>query len=232
MIRNDHCNPNLRLSALTLLLFALSPVLVRAQAVIDPTRAEFTPSSDHTATLSDGTSIVDHYELEFYLIGAAQPFQAATLGKPAPDSDGTIRVSFASVLSSYPAPGIMYDAAITAVGPSGIGRSSLSNTFSFSVPCSYTVSPTSQSVVAGGGGANATVTAGSGCSWTAASNVSWITVSPGSSGSGNGTVSYTVAANASTTSRSGTLTVAGRTVTVTQTPQTAPAAPLNLRITT
>ena len=44
----------------------------------------------------------------------------------------------------------------------------------------------------------------------------WITVTSGSSGTGNGTVSYTVAANTSTTSRTGTLTIAGLTATVTQ----------------
>ena len=38
----------------------------------------------------------------------------------------------------------------------------------------------------------------------------------GSSGTGNGTVSYTVAANTSTTARTGTLTIAGLTATVTQ----------------
>jgi hypothetical protein len=146
--------------ALTLLLVALSPVVVRAQSVVDPTRAEFTPSADHSGTLPDGSPTVDHYELELYLIGAAAPFQVAALGKPAPEPDGTIRVNFAGVLSSYPAAGIVYEAAVTAVGPSGVGRSTLSNTFSFSTPtpCSFTVSPTSQAVVAAGGTASAIVT--------------------------------------------------------------------------
>jgi hypothetical protein len=34
-----------------------------------------------------------------------------------------------------------------------------------------------------------TVTAGTGCGWTGVSNASWITVTGGASGSGNGTVS-------------------------------------------
>ena len=38
----------------------------------------------------------------------------------------------------------------------------------------------------------------------------------GSSGTGNGTVSFTVAANTSTSPRTGTLTIAGHTATVTQ----------------
>ncbi len=60
------------------------------------------------------------------------------------------------------------------------------------------------------------VTAPAGCTWTAVSNVSWITITSSSSGSGSGTVSYSVAANTSTSQRSGTLTVAGKTITVTQ----------------
>jgi len=48
------------------------------------------------------------------------------------------------------------------------------------------------------------------------SNATFITVTSGSSGSGNGTVGYSVAANAGSTSRSGTITIAGQTFTVTQ----------------
>jgi hypothetical protein len=60
------------------------------------------------------------------------------------------------------------------------------------------------------------VTAGSGCAWTAKSNVTWIIVTSGASGSGNGTVSYTVASNTSGVSRTGTLTVAGYSVAITE----------------
>ena len=40
-----------------------------------------------------------------------------------------------------------------------------------------------------------TVTAGAGCAWTATSNAAWISITAGGSGTGNGTVSYSVAAN-------------------------------------
>ncbi len=87
-------------------------------------------------------------------------------------------------------------------------------------PCTYALAPASQSMASGGGGGSANVTAPAGCSWTGASSVAWITVNGGNggtvSGSGNGTVTYTVAANASTASRTGTLTIAGRTLTVSQ----------------
>jgi len=47
-----------------------------------------------------------------------------------------------------------------------------------------------------------------GCSWTATSTVSWITITSGGSGSGAGTVSYTVAPyNGGTSTRQGTITI-------------------------
>jgi Domain of unknown function (DUF5666)/Putative binding domain, N-terminal/Viral BACON domain len=81
--------------------------------------------------------------------------------------------------------------------------------------CEFTVSPQSESVGAGGGDGTIRVTASaSSCAWTAVSNVAWITLSPGG-GNGNGNVRFVVAAN-SGGARSGTLTVARATITVTQ----------------
>jgi uncharacterized protein (TIGR03437 family) len=83
--------------------------------------------------------------------------------------------------------------------------------------CIYAIVPASQFAFGGGGGTGTvTVTAGSGCAWTATSNSSFLTITSGSSGSGNGTVGFSVAANSSTASRTGTLTIAGQTLTVTQ----------------
>jgi hypothetical protein len=60
------------------------------------------------------------------------------------------------------------------------------------------------------------VTAPTGCEWTATSKATWITITLGSNGTGNGTVSYSVSANGGTSSRTGTLTIAGQTFTVAQ----------------
>jgi len=81
------------------------------------------------------------------------------------------------------------------------------------VTCTYSLSPTSANVA--GGGATGSVNVGSSCAWTASSNVLWITVTGGASGSGNGSVRYSVATN-SGAARSGTLTIAGQTFTVNQ----------------
>jgi hypothetical protein len=81
--------------------------------------------------------------------------------------------------------------------------------------CSYSLSQTSQSAPPEGGAGSVGVTASSGCTWTAASNVSWIKISNGASGTGNGTVQYATEAN-NGAARIGTLTIAGETLTVNQ----------------
>jgi Tol biopolymer transport system component len=81
--------------------------------------------------------------------------------------------------------------------------------------CADSISPTSQSFEADGGTGSVEVTADSECSWAASSNASWISVTSGSS-PGNGSVSYSVAANTGTGSRTAGLIVAGHIVSVTQ----------------
>lgn len=84
--------------------------------------------------------------------------------------------------------------------------------------CAYAVSPTAQSFAAGGGAGSINVTAGANCGWAAGvdAGASWISVTSGDLGGGNGTVAYTVAANNTSSPRSGTMIVAGQTFTVTQ----------------
>jgi hypothetical protein len=87
---------------------------------------------------------------------------------------------------------------------------------SWEPPCTYTISPTSASYIASGGTNSVSVTTNkSSCTWTAVSNTpSWITVTSGSSGTGNGTVSYSVAANTGG-AKSGTMTIASKTFSIT-----------------
>lgn len=61
-----------------------------------------------------------------------------------------------------------------------------------------------------------TVIAGDGCAWTAVSQVSWIAVTSGSSGTGTAAVNYLVERNLTGAPRSGTILIAGQTFTVNQ----------------
>jgi len=88
--------------------------------------------------------------------------------------------------------------------------------------CTYSISPATASPGAAATTGSVAVTATSGCSWTAASSAGWISITSGASGTGNGTVGYSVAANTGASSRTGTLTIAGQTFTVTQAAATGP----------
>ena len=82
--------------------------------------------------------------------------------------------------------------------------------------CAYSVNPATESFNSSGGGGVIHVTASaSGCTWAAISNASWIVLDPSSSGTGSGAVLYRIPAN-SGKERTGTLTVAGKAVTIAQ----------------
>lgn len=81
--------------------------------------------------------------------------------------------------------------------------------------CSYSLSAGGQTFPSNGGSASVTVITTSGCGWTATSNANWITITSGASGTGSGTVAFTIAANTGP-ARNGTLTIAGQTYTVNQ----------------
>ena len=91
--------------------------------------------------------------------------------------------------------------------------------------CAQTISQASRSFASEGGTGSVNVTSTSGCAWTASSNASFIAVTSGGSGNGGGTVTYSVAANTSASPRTGTLTIAGQTFTVTQDGTPAPPPP-------
>jgi hypothetical protein len=202
-------------AALILVLFATAAA-AQAPAIIDPRIVEFDPSPDHSALNASGQPRVTRYDLELYLVDGTQPVQVVNLNKPAPQGDGKIRVDFTTLLNPWPAAGTIYEARVAAVGPGGTGRSTESNTFSFSSPCSSAISPTSVSVNGQASNGTVAVTAVAGCAWSATSNSSWLTVTSGAAGAGNGTVGYSVAANGSTSQRTGSLSIAGQTFSVTQ----------------
>jgi len=114
-----------------------------------------------------------------------------------------------SVAASVP-PGI-YDFQV--VGMSG----ALVRTFPMQLTvlpsaCLYDLSPIySDTFTESGGSGSVTVTTSPGCSWQAASNADWITITAGANGVGTGTVNYTVAPKPDSGARFVRMTIAGQT---------------------
>jgi hypothetical protein len=201
--------------AFVILVVVASAIVLSAQTVVDPQFVEFTPSPDHNTLATDGTPLVQRYSLSFYPAGSSVAFDTMDLGKPTP-SAGIIRVDFLPLRHTVPTPGVTYEARVAAIGPGGSTASAVSNGFSFQGACAPTLNATSRSVTAAATTGSVGVTAGTGCTWSAVSNANWITLTGTTSGSGSGTVPYSVAANSTTSARTGTLTVAGQTYTVNQ----------------
>lgn len=108
---------------------------------------------------------------------------------------------------------VVYNIAVNA----GAGRNSTItvNGIAFTVTqagnaCTYQISPGSATFPDAGGAGSFSVVTQLSCAWTATSNNLWITITSGSSGTGKGTVGYTVADNyGSAIARMGSITVTG-----------------------
>jgi hypothetical protein len=86
--------------------------------------------------------------------------------------------------------------------------------------CSYTADPSAVQLKWKGGARTVSIQETGACSWAASSDSAWITILPGSSGSGSGAVSFVVDRNPDkSASRVGHVTVADTTVTVVQLPK-------------
>lgn len=82
--------------------------------------------------------------------------------------------------------------------------------------CTYAIDPSTRSIGKDEGAGTFAVSAASHCPWTAASETSWLTVTSGTSGSGDGSVGYLAGRNTAPTGRTGTIAAAGLTFTLNQ----------------
>src|SRR5262249_18835548 len=83
-------------------------------------------------------------------------------------------------------------------------------------PCTFQLIPDHQAFPATGGSSSVMVSTQPTCAWTAVSNAPFITITSGASGTGSGSVSYSVSPSPNSNIRTGTMTIAGQTFTVTE----------------
>lgn len=192
-----------------------------------------------TATATDATNNTSEFSAPFHICASlgASPVsvQAPIAGGP-----GNFTVVYSSGCSSYSAAPTVGWISVTSViagtvsytvspntGPprdgfinvtynNGTGTSVTQFLISQNNGCTYNLSHFAASYPAGGTNSDG-LSVGStvGCTWVANSNNAWITLLTGSSGSGNGTVTWSVAPNTGP-ARQGTVTAAGQTFTINQ----------------
>jgi hypothetical protein len=90
------------------------------------------------------------------------------------------------------------------------------------------ISPGSQSYAPGAATGQINVSAAPGCSWNAAATAEWIAFTGAASGTGPGTVTYSVAANATTAARSAIVSISHQTLNITR-PRSRRAVPSPFR---
>ena len=84
------------------------------------------------------------------------------------------------------------------------------------IACTYSLSSNGVSLSSAGGSGTVTVTAPTGCPWSAVSNAGFVSITSGASGTGTGTVGYLAAPDTAVSGATGTLTIAGQTFTLTE----------------
>lgn len=109
-------------------------------------------------------------------------------------SDGSIRANLSASFN-----GLVRVVLQTATGQDDINV--------MTTPCAFTITGGTASFSGTGGTGSLNVFVPAGCAWTAIPDVPWVTVTSGTSGSGNGFIGFSVSPNATATSRTGILNI-------------------------
>jgi hypothetical protein len=137
-------------------------------------------------------------------------------------SSGSAFLTFTNATGHTGSGSVTYAVAPNTATSSRIGTATIAgNAFSVSQAaaaptCSYSINPGAATVGYGTATGVIDVTTQSGCAWSATSSSSFLTFQNGVGRTGSGTLTYSVAANTSTSTRIGTATVAGNAFSVSQ----------------
>jgi uncharacterized protein (TIGR03437 family) len=180
------------------------------------------------AVANIGTANAAAYQIEFYL--AQQPAVTASdidtgwgCSMPPLAAGASTACGGTIGIPANLSAGIYYIAAIVNPGDV-IAESNYTNNVADSSAgpitltggCAFTLGSNSAAFASTGGAGTISVQTGTGCAWTASSSASWVQITSGASGTGPGTVGYSVLANSANAQLTGTIQVAGQTFTVTQ----------------
>ena len=145
-------------------------------------------------------------------------FGAGTVFKITPSGGLTTLHNFSGPDGAAPVASLVQGNVSNFYGTTSAGGANLEGTvFTLLQPCTYTLSASHVTLPATDDTGSFTITADiTNCPWTAISSVDWITITSTNSGFGSGTISYSVAANTNGGARVGTISVEGRSFTISQ----------------
>jgi hypothetical protein len=207
-------------------------VLVTGDTSVEPDEAftvHLSGASSATISGADGTGTIINDDCSFSLSKNTENFSAGggmnSVNVITATGCAWTAVSndtFISVNSGTPGSGngtVNYSVGAN-TGPARMGTMTIAG-ITFTVTqgsgCTFALDRDHQSFAGNGGNGTVNVTTSDpGCAWTASTTSTFITITSGSAGSGNGAVQYTVAINGGSTIRSDMITIAGHTYTVYQ----------------
>jgi len=179
----------------------------------------------HTITTpSSPTTYTAGFNTQYLLSTSASPAGTGSVQANPSSADGYYNSGTIVQLTAVPLSGFQFSSwsggisagtALTTVSMS-TAVSAVANFNNSSNTCTYTLSRTTFSAASDGDFGRVQVTTGETCNWNASSNSPWLTINSGMSGTGNGSVGFTIAANPGASPRSGTLLIGGQSFMVTQ----------------
>jgi hypothetical protein len=188
-------------------------------------------------SMTQGSTVVGGSATMTVILTAAQPFPT-TVSLVSSDPSrvsipSSVIIDAGTISKTFYAQGVAVGTStITAQLPGGTVGSAFTtaNVTVNAGNCSYTLSSSSATFDSNGGaGTVAIIGSPGGCagSWASTSSAGWIHIISGDSGSGSGptTLTYTIDPNSSSASRTASMTIAGRTFSITQSALTAPCVP-------
>ena len=207
---------------------------VNTQTTVSPC-CSFTVTQPHTCTPLQAPvliSPVQNFTVQFEPVGfnwSVVP-NASGYVLNVYDSNGNLVLTTAQIPGTstiaFLTPGQSYTWTVTAIGDGTIWCTSAPTAPpGFFNTCTFTLSGTSASYDSGSHTGTIGVTTNPTCQWTSVSNNSWLHITSGSSVTGSGSSGYSVDANSSSSPRTGTITIASQTYTVTQAGQTCISGP-------
>jgi hypothetical protein len=175
-------------------------------------------SASYTFTAAGNRNLVANFTVPTYAIStSASPAAGGTTAGGGSKGCGTAATVSASANSGYSFINWTESGVEVSTSLSYTFTVAANRTLTANFACISSITPTGRSHGAGAETGTVSVSAGASCDWTATSNDSWLHITCSASGTGPGTVCYSVDSNLTNCiARTGTLTIVGHTFTVTQ----------------
>jgi hypothetical protein len=192
-------------------------------------------TTNSAATERIGTIVVGGATFTFTQFGSACAYAISPATLPAPSGGGTASVAVtatratcawtASGLGASPAAGSGNGTVTVTIPPNTsltgqtLTATIAGQTFTVNqsgVDCAVTLGSASAGFTDGGGSGSLAISTGAACGYATTSSPSWVTLVSGSSGTGPGTLLYSVGANSATSPRTGSVIIGGQTFSISQ----------------